>query len=87
MRAAIALRYVVGKTLCRLLIGVVPLHRDLDDDAVFFSGRVEDRLVQNALAAVHVFDKTLDPAAKSKCLFFTRALIDHGDLYAVIQKR
>ena len=86
MRAAIALRNVVGKALHALLVGVVPLHSDLGGDAVFFADRIEHRRVQRHLVAIHVFDKTLDSAGKREFFFLSITMIDQCNLYAVVQE-
>ena len=87
MRAAVALRDVIGEALRGFLIGIIPLHGDFDNDAVFFAGGVKDGLVQHAFTAIHVFDKTLDAAAVGEILFLAGALISHDDFDAVIQER
>ena len=87
MRAAVALRNVVGEALHRFRIRVVPLHRDLDDDAVFFTDRVEDPRMQDRLAAVHEFDEGLDASGIREVLARAIALIGELDLDAVVQER
>ena len=62
MRAAVALRDVVGEAQHRLVIGVGPLHRDFDGDAVALAADRDRRRVQRLLRAVEIFDEGLEPA-------------------------
>ena len=87
MRAAVALRNVVGEALHRLGVRVVPLHRDFDGDAVLLADRVEDLRMQHGLAAVHVLDEALDAARIREVLALAVALVDELDLDAVVQER
>ena len=87
MRAAVALRDIVGEALHRFGVRIVPLHRDLDDHAVLFADGVKDPRVQHILAAVHVFDEALDATGKGEVLRLSVPLIDQLDLDAVVQKR
>ncbi len=80
VRAAVALRNVVGEALDVLGVRVVPLHRDLDGDAVLLADRVEDLRVQHRLAAVHVLDEALDAAGVREVLALAVALVDQLDL-------
>ena len=62
MGAAVALRDVVGEAEDVLVIGVVPLHRDLDRDAVAL-GEDDDRLRdERMLGAVEELDEGLEAA-------------------------
>ena len=62
MRAAVALRDVVGEGQHVLVVAVVPPHRDLDGDAVAL-GADGDRLRdQRLLGAVEIFDELDQPA-------------------------
>jgi len=69
MGAAVALRDIISKALYRFLIGIVPLHRDLGGDAVFFADRIKHRGVQRRFVTVHIFDKTFDAATEGKIFF------------------
>ena len=62
MGAAVALRDVVGKAQHRLVIGVGPLHRDLDDDAVALAADRDRRRVQRLLRAVEIVHEGFEPA-------------------------
>jgi hypothetical protein len=84
--AAVALRDVVGEALHRFLVGIVPLHRDLDDDAVLLAQRIEDVLVQHVLAAVDVLDEALHAAGESERLFLAGALVGQDDRNAAVQE-
>ena len=76
MSTAVALRNVIGEALHRFRIGIVPLHRHLDGDAVLFRNGMKDLGVQHRLAAVHVFDETLDASGEGKVLALAIALVD-----------
>ena len=85
--SSVALRNVVGETLHRLRIGIVPLHRNLDDGSVLFADGVENLRVQHALAAIHVFDEGPYTAGEGEIFTFAIALIDELDLDAIVEKR
>ena len=53
---------VVGEAEDRLLVGAVPLHRDLDLALLFAALEEDDLLVDRILVAVEVADEVLDPA-------------------------
>ena len=62
MRAAVALRDVVGEAQDALVIAVVPPHRAIDGDAVAL-GLDDDRLRQKrGLVAIEIFDEFVDAA-------------------------
>ncbi len=87
VRAAVLLRDVVGEAVHRLRVGVVPLQRDLDDDAVAFAAKPEDRFVNCSLAAVQVLDELLDAAFVEEDLAALVALVHQFDSYTGIQER
>ena len=62
MRAAVALRDVVGKAQHVFVVAVVPPHGDFDRDAVLFAGNGDRFLDQRFLVAVEIFDEGLDAA-------------------------
>ena len=62
MRAAFDRVDVVGEGENRLLVGVVPLHRDLDGALVGLALEVDDVLVDRVLLLVDVRDEVPDPA-------------------------
>ena len=88
MRAAVALRDVVGEGQHVLVVAVVPPHRDLDGDAVAF-GLDGDRLRdQRLLGAVEIFDE-LDQAAvidELQALHVGMARVGQDDAHAGIQE-
>src|SRR6185369_9708529 len=66
--AAVLLRNIVGKAQHRLLVGVVPLHRDFDREAVLLAIPEEHVRVQDVLGAVHVFDEAFHAAREREVL-------------------
>ena len=89
MRAAVALRDVVGEAQHVLVIAVVPPQRDLDRDAVAL-GLEHDRLGdQRRLRAVEIAHERLDPAVvvQRRFLALDAARIDELDRHARIEKR
>src|SRR6266542_1950070 len=87
MRAAVALRNVVGEDLDVLDVRVVPLHRDFDGGAVLFADAVEHLRMQHRLAAVHVLDEALHAAGILEVLALAVALVDQLDRDAVVEER
>ena len=72
MRAAVALRNVVGEAEHALVVAVVPPHRAIDADALAL-GLDDDRLRhQRRLVAIEIFDEGLDAALVAQFL----ALLD-----------
>ncbi|OIQ74854.1 hypothetical protein GALL_434870 [mine drainage metagenome] len=89
--AAVTLGNIVGKALHGLGVAVVPLHGDFDIDVAagfggFFRLGVEHRGMQHGLAAIDVFDETLDSAGKGKVLLLALALVDQADLHPVVEE-
>src|SRR4029078_4205935 len=72
MRAAVALRDVVGEAEYGLVIAVVPGQRAFDRDALTFGLDEDRRRNQRGLVAVEVFDELLDAALVTHLL----ALLD-----------
>ena len=87
MRAAVALRDVVGEALHDFGIAVVPLHCDIDGDIVFFAAGLEALGVQHRLALVHVFDEAAHAAGVGEVFALAGAVVDQFDLDAVVQER
>jgi hypothetical protein len=92
VRAAVALRDVVGEAEHGLVERVVPLHRNLDADvgalvALLVAERVEDVRVQDGLALVDELDEALDAAGEGEVVLLRVALVDEADLDAVVQER
>jgi hypothetical protein len=87
VRSTVLLRNVVGETENALLVGIVPLHRHLDRNILFFAAAVEDGRVEHRLRAIHIFDKGPHTSGEREALVFSRALVDQHDPHAVIEKR
>src|SRR5436189_113473 len=62
MGAAVALRDGVGKAQHRLVIGIRPLHRDFEKNAVALATDRQRRRMQGLFRAVEVTDKGFEPA-------------------------
>ena len=78
---------VVGEGEHAFRVAVVPLHGDLDADAVFLAFEVNDFCVDRGLGAIEMLDKGQQAAFVEKFVFFLRALVFDGDLDAAIEKR
>ena len=87
MRSAVALGNVVGETEYRLLVRIVPLHRNIHGNSIAVSGGVEDVGVKHRLRPVHVFDKAPHPAAKREVLFLSGTPVYKEDSNTVVQER
>ena len=75
------------KQSTRLLVGIVPLHRHFDRDAVLLAVAEEHVRMQHVLRAVHVLDEALHAAGEGEVLFLAGALVDQHDLDAVVEER
>ena len=84
MRAAVALRNVVGEALHGFLIAVVPLHGAFHGHAVSFAESVEDFVVQGFFAAGGVADKAGHAAGFCEVFVFTVAFVEQFDFHAVV---
>src|SRR5207248_8959092 len=62
MRAAFVRVDVVREGVDSVLVGTVPLHRDLDRPLLTLALEVRDVLVDRVLRRVHVRDEVADPA-------------------------
>ena len=62
MGTALRRRNVVDETVRIFLIGIVVLHRNLNENAVSFSLAVDDVRVERRFALVQVADKLFDTA-------------------------
>ncbi len=91
VRAAVALRNVVGKREQALVVAVVPLHRDFDADrrsaGARFGADVEHVRMQHRFRFVDVLHEAFDTAGKCEVFFLGVALINQLDVNAVVQKR
>ncbi len=89
MRAAVALRDVVGEAQHRLVIAVVPLHGGFDQDAVFLAADRHRRVVQHLLVAVEILGEGLDAALEEEIgdLGFGAPRVGQHDAHARIQER
>ena len=86
MCAAVALRNVIGETLHRFAVGIVPLHGNFDNNAVLVAHSIKRLGMQHSLAATHVFDKALYPTGVGEIFALAIALIDEFNLDAVIEE-
>ena len=82
---------VVGVDVVReaedvLVVAVVPLHRDLDDDAFARALEEDRRLVQHLLVAVQVLDEARDAPFVLEALVLAVALVVQGDEDAPVQE-
>ena len=75
----IALRNVVGEAVDPFLIGVVPLHRHFDADAVLLGGEVEHLRVDRGFVLVQVFNERLDAAFVAEVRLAAVTLIQQAD--------
>ena len=87
MRAAVALRNVVGETLHVLAVAVVPLHRDFNGDAGLFAARKEHVFVNRRLRFIDVLNKALDATGVCEVFALACTLIDQLNLHTAIQER
>ena len=87
MRAAVALRNVVGEAQHRFLVRIVPLHGDFHADAIALAQRVEDVRMQDGLGAVDELDECANAAGELEDLFLAVALVDQLDAHAIVQER
>ena len=87
MRAAVPLRNVVGEALDVLLVRVVPLHRDLNRDAVLLPHRIKDVGMKHALGAIDVLDEAFHSAREREHFLLRAALVDQDDLHAAVEER
>ena len=71
MGTALRRRNVVDETVRIFLIGIVVLHRNLNENAVSFSLAVDDVRVERRFALVQVADKLFDTADVYKRQPFT----------------
>src|SRR5215213_4066045 len=87
MRTALMGVDVVGEAEDRLLVGGIPLQRDLDLTLLFAPLEVDDLLVDRILVGVEVADKVLDAALvlEGDAVGLT-ALVDQLDLQAAGKK-
>src|SRR3990170_2461807 len=82
-----ALRDIVGKTKNVLLVGVIPLHAQLDIDLVALGDNVDGFGVQWVLVAAQVGDKGLDTALVFEHIFLAVALVNQSDPHAGVEER
>ena len=87
VRAAVALRDVVGEAEHLFVVAVVPLHRRFDGDPLLLGRDVEDGRMEDVLGAVDVVDEAPDAADEGEILFLVFALVDQLDLDAVVEER
>ena len=88
MRAAIALRDVVGEAEDRLVVGIVPPHRHLDADAVALGLDIDRRRQKRGLGAVEEAHEGVEPALIHQLLapLAAMAQIGEDDAHAGIEE-
>ena len=87
MRAAFDVLMLLANEENALDIAIVPLHGDLDANAIFLALEVDDFCVDGGLGAIEMLDKGQQAAFIEKFVFFLRALVFDGDLDAAVEKR
>ncbi len=85
MGAAVALRNVVGEAEHLFVVGVVPLHGNVDGDVgaligQAFAGCLENRWVQYALGFVDVFNEATGAAFERENFFLAGTLVGQFDV-------
>ncbi len=86
MGAAILLRDVVGKAEHPFLVGIVPLQRRFDADAVLLRIDVDDGLVQRCLVLVEVLDEGADAAVVLVHILAGGGFLAQHDAHAGIEE-
>src|SRR5690606_1500102 len=86
MRAAIALRGVVGEAEHVLLVGVVPLQRHLDRDSIPNRLKIKDIFMKWRLVAVEMLNEGADAALVFEDVFLLGALVDEMDAHAGVEE-
>ncbi|MNX33732.1 hypothetical protein D3C86_639640 [compost metagenome] len=79
MGATIPLRDVVGEAVDPFLIGVVPLHRHFDADAILLCGEVKHLGMDRGLVLVQVFDEGLDATLVAEVSLAAIPLVQQTD--------
>jgi len=87
VRAAVALRDIVGKAENAFLIGIVPLQRHFGDDVVLLEIEVDRLGVQRRLVPVQVLHKGADATVILEDILFVGALVGDADADAAVEKR
>src|SRR5262249_59920808 len=89
MRAAVALGDVVRKAQHRLVIGVGPLHRDFEKDALALAADDDRWRVQRLLRAVEILHEGFEAALEMKAdrLGLDLAQIGQDERDAAVQER
>ena len=87
MRPAFDRVDVVREGVDGLVVARVPLHRDLDLDAVARALDEDHVLVDRRLGAVQVLDEALDAALVEELVRFLVALVEDADVHAAVQER
>ncbi|SVK46639.1 Uncharacterised protein [Acinetobacter baumannii] len=86
VRAAVALRNVVGEAVDVFLETVVPLQRHFYADVVFHGGEVEHVRVDRGFVLVQVLDKRLDAAFVMEVVFTVGALVLKANRHAGVEE-
>ena len=75
VRPSVPLRNIVGETENVFLVGIIPLHGQLDDDPVAFRVDIYNRLMQWGLVPVQMPDKLGNTPLVFKQVTFAVALV------------
>ena len=86
VRAALVGVDVVGERVERFRVPVVPLHRDLDVDAVLLAARVDRLLVDRRLVLVQILDEGDDAALVEELVRLAVALVVDRDRDAAVEE-
>ena len=86
VRAAVFLRDIIGKTEDVFLVGIVPLHGQLDAGMLFIRLNINHGLMQRGLVAVQMPDKGADTALVFKRVRLAATLIQQFDPNTGVQK-
>ena len=87
MGAAVLLRNVVGEAEHGFLVGIGPLHRDVDRGALMRDTEVDDLAMQRCLQQGQMLDERADTALVLEDIVPAAALVEQLDLDARIQER
>ena len=92
MGTAITLRNIVRETKHLFVVRIVPLHRNIDVNRCSqlghpFAGCLKNRRVQDAFAAIDIFDESARAAFVGKNFFLAGTLVGQANTDAIVQKR
>ena len=87
MRAAIALRNIIGKAENILLVGIIPLHRKLDFDIVLLPLDIDYLFMNRRLVFIQMFDERPNSSFILEYIFLVTTLIYQMNMDTRVQKR